>query len=84
MAAEVALVNMKVKQGGKIAEITGGREMVRRLEALGIRPGKRIRKVSSVFDRGPVIVDLDGRMIAVGRGQASRIFVITDLGRVYG
>ncbi|NMA55452.1 MAG: ferrous iron transport protein A [Firmicutes bacterium] len=78
MNGEIALAEMKIGRAGVISQIDGGGRMVRRLEALGVRPGKTVEKVSSVFDRGPVIISLDGRMIAVGRRQAMRIFVIEN------
>ena len=52
--------------------------MVNRLDALGIRPGKRITKVGSMFMRGPVTVQVDRAQVAVGFGMASRIIVELD------
>lgn len=75
---EALLTGISLGQEGKISKISGGGEMIRRLEALGLRPGKKVKKISSVFNRGPVIVDIDGRMVAVGHGQASRIFIAAD------
>ncbi len=49
--------------------------MTRRLSALGIRPGKRLTKVSAMFMRGPVTVRVGGTEIALGFGMASRIVV---------
>jgi len=47
----------------------------RRLEALGLRPGKTIEKVSGMPFSGPVTLVLDGRQIAIGHGAASRVNV---------
>ena len=66
---------MKPGQRGVLVEIRGGHGMVRRLEALGLRLCKRIRKVSSMLMRGPVVVEVDGFQIAIGYGIASRIIV---------
>ena len=49
--------------------------MVRKLEVLGIRPGKAITKISAQFLAGPVTVLVDGRQVAMGRGIASRVQV---------
>ncbi len=49
--------------------------MVNRLSALGIRPGKRITKISAMLMRGPVTVQVDRAQVAVGFGMASRIIV---------
>lgn len=52
--------------------------MVNRLAALGIRPGKRVTKVSSMLMRGPVTVKVDRSQIAVGFGMANRVIVELD------
>ena len=52
--------------------------MVSRLNALGIRPGRRITKVSSMFMRGPVTVRVRQSQIASGFGMANRILVEVD------
>jgi ferrous iron transport protein A len=66
---------MKSGQNGILVEILGGHGMIRRLDALGLRLCKRVRKVSSMLMRGPVVVELDGFQIAIGYGMASRIIV---------
>jgi ferrous iron transport protein A len=71
----VSLACMKPGQIGILVEIRGGHGMIRRLEALGLRLCKRIRKVSSMLMRGPVVVEVDGFQIAIGYGMASRIIV---------
>jgi ferrous iron transport protein A len=49
--------------------------MVNRLNALGIRPGKKITKVNSMLMRGPVTVQLGSTRLAIGFGMANRILV---------
>lgn len=49
-----------------------------RLEAMGIRPGKRITKVSSMFGHGPVTISVDSMQIAIGFGMADKIIVELD------
>ena len=53
----------------------GGRGLARKLDAMGLRPGKELRMISSQFMRGPITVLLDGRQVALGRGIARRILV---------
>jgi len=65
-------------QSGVVIQISGGHGLVRRLEALGIRQGKRITKVSSMFMRGPVTLQIDHFQVAVGYGMAGRILVEVD------
>ena len=72
---QVTLTKMKIGQSGIVAQIQGGHGMVSRLSALGIRPGRRITKISSMFMRGPVTIQVDRTQIAIGRGMAKKIIV---------
>ncbi|HOG14883.1 MAG TPA: FeoA family protein [Synergistales bacterium] len=47
----------------------------RRLEALGLRPGKVVTKVSGMPFFGPVTIVLDGRQIAIGHGICCKVSV---------
>ncbi|NLW49862.1 MAG: ferrous iron transport protein A [Candidatus Brocadiaceae bacterium] len=58
-----------------VVALGGGRGMVNRLEAMGVRPGKQVRKVSTQFMAGPITVLVNGRQLAMGRGIARRIQV---------
>ena len=71
----VSLADMRPGQSGVLVEILGGHGMVRRLSDLGLRLCKRVRKVSSMLMRGPIVVEVDGFQVAVGYGMASRIIV---------
>lgn len=71
----VALTQLRVGEGGVVVGIEGGYGMVRRLEALGIRVGVRIRKLSVQLLGGPVIVRVDNTQLAIGFGLARRIVV---------
>ena len=70
-----ALSRMQTGQSGIVVQIQGGHGMVNRLSALGIRPGKRVTKISGGFARGPVTVQVDRAQVAIGFGMASRILV---------
>jgi len=61
-----------------VIQIQGGYGLVNRLNALGIRPGKRITKISSMFMRGPVTIQVDRAQVAIGFGMARRIIVGLD------
>ncbi len=74
----VTLGQMQSGRSGKVVEIQGGHGLVNRLSALGIRPGKKITKVSSMLMRGPVTIQSGNTQIAVGFGMASRIIVELD------
>ncbi len=74
----VTAAEMVDGQRGVVVRVDGGQKMQNRLEALGIRPGRKIRKVSSAFMKGPTVIEVDGCSIAVGFGMASRIFARTE------
>ncbi len=69
----VALNEMKKGQSGTVAEIHGGRGMRQRLSALGVRPGDTIRVMRSAPFMGPVLVEIGGTELAIGRDIAQRI-----------
>ncbi len=71
----VTLTVMRAGQSGVIVQVEGGPGMVQRLSAMGLRPGKRITKISSMLMRGPVTVQVDRGQVAVGYGMANRIMV---------
>ena len=75
---EITLSRMEVGQGGQVVEIQGGRNMIDRLDAMGIRTGKRVAKVSSMVMRGPVTVRVGNTQLAIGFGMARRIIVRLD------
>jgi len=55
--------------------VRGGHRAVERLGALGIRPGKRVTKVSAMALGGPVTVEVDRSHVAMGRHMADRVLV---------
>jgi ferrous iron transport protein A len=65
-------------QTGTIIQVLGGRGLIRRLEALGIRPGKKVTKISSMLFRGPVNLRADQTQVAIGFGMANKILVEID------
>ena len=74
----VTLRQMQSGQSGKVVEIQGGHGLVNRLSALGIRPGKKITKVSSMLMRGPVTIQSGNTQIAVGFGMANKMIIELD------
>ena len=72
---KLTLVHMKNGQRGVVVEIKGGHGIARRLSALGIRPGRKITKVSAMFMRGPVTIQVDNAEVAIGFGMARRVIV---------
>jgi len=72
---QISLAQMLTGQSGMILRIEGGHGMVNRLNTLGIIPGKKITKVSSMLMRGPVMIEVDRTQVALGFGMAKRILV---------
>jgi ferrous iron transport protein A len=75
---QVALARMQSGQSGTVVEILGRRGAVNRLGIMGIRPGKRLTKISSMFMRGPVTIQLDSTQVAINFGMARKIIVKLD------
>jgi ferrous iron transport protein A len=74
----ITLTRMETGQSGRVVEIQGGFGVIDRLNALGIIPGKRITKISSMLARGPVAIQVDRTQLAIGYGMANKIIVQLD------
>lgn len=71
----INLIQMQPGETGIVKEIQGGQGFIRKLQSMGVRPEKKITKVSSHFWRGPQTVEVGNIQIAIGFGMARRIFV---------
>ncbi len=69
------LLDLDRGEEAEIVSFEGGHMMGRRLENIGIRPGKNVSRISSQILGGPVIVSVEGRQAAMGRGMAARVKV---------
>ncbi len=74
----ISLTQMQSGHSGTVVQIQDGHGLVDRLNALGIMPGKRITKISSMIARGPVTIEVDRAQVAIGFGMANRIIVELD------
>jgi ferrous iron transport protein A len=74
----VTLAQLKTGQSATVFEIKGGRRLADRLNSLGIIPGKKITKTSSMLMRGPVTIEVDRAEVAIGFGMANKIIVNPD------
>ncbi len=59
----------------RVISIAGGRGLYRNLSQMGIHPGDTIVVSGTGAFRGPLLVDIHGIRIALGRGVARRIVV---------
>ena len=72
----INLTQMRPGETGIVKEIQGGGHgLVRKLQSMGLRLGKKITKVSSHFWNGPQTVKVGNIQIAVGFGMAKSILV---------
>jgi len=69
---------MQPGETGTVKAIQGGHGLIRKLQSIGVRPGKKITKISSHFWRGPQTIEIDNMQVAVGFGIAKKIFVEID------
>jgi ferrous iron transport protein A len=75
---QLTLAQMKTGQTGTVVEVLGGHGLIRRLDALGIRPGKKVTKISSTLFHGPVTLKVNNAQVAVGFGMAKKIIIEVD------
>ena len=75
---EVNLGMMQSGDSGIVVRMIGGHHMIDRLNALGIRQGKRIVKLSSMFMKGPVTIKFDSGQVAIGYRMANKIIIKLD------
>jgi len=71
----VSLAKLETNQSGKVIKFTAGPGLVRRLEEMGIRAGKKVTKISGMPLRGPVVIQVGGTRIALGHGMAMKVMV---------
>ena len=69
----VRLTSVRAGTRAVVVTVGGGHGVRHRLSLLGVRPGAELQKVSSLFLRGPVVVQVGGRQVAIGHGMAERI-----------
>lgn len=64
-----------IRQGSRvrIASVNAGRGLQSRLCAMGLTPGTPVEVIS--MTGGPVILEVMGSRLMLGRGMASKVFV---------
>jgi len=71
----IDLTQMGEGERGTVVNIQGGWGLLSKLEALGIKPGTEIVKVSSQLMRGPITIRVGNTQVAIGFGMAHRIII---------
>ena len=72
---ELTLLELKKGKKAHVIGCDGGRGISNKLNAMGVRPGKEIKKISDTFIGGPITIKVGNSNIAIGRGMASRIYL---------
>lgn len=72
---ELPLTQLREGQKGKITRLIGGQGFQRNIRSRGIREGKILEIVTRHPLRGPIVIEIDGRETAIGRGMAERIII---------
>ncbi len=70
----VSLSAMHTGEHGEVIELAGGRRMLSRMTALGFTPGADVTVLQN-YGRGPLITRVRDARIALGRGEAKRVYV---------
>ena len=75
----VNLTDVKSGSKVKVVRIRGGLGIRQRLSCLGIHPGDVMLLQKCGFMKGPVLVNIHGNQVALGRGIAAKILVEIEL-----
>jgi ferrous iron transport protein A len=71
----ISLAEMEIGQSGRILGIAAGIGLSGRLQAMGIRTGKKVTKISGMVLRGPVVIQVEGTRVGLGHGMARKVMV---------
>jgi len=71
----MTLIQVKTGQTVRILRFDGGLGFEHKLRRLGLFPGDSARVLRHAPLGGPILVEVEGRSIALGRGVASRVIV---------
>jgi ferrous iron transport protein A len=72
------LDQMFEKSKAKVIDIRGGPGVRQRLSQMGIHPGDIITILRYGALRGPLLIEIHGSQVALGRGIASKIIVVEE------
>lgn len=72
---EVGVIKEVHSASSKKCGVHGANGFAERIAAMGIRPGKKIKKISSSFLRGPQTIEIGKMQVAIGFGAAKKILV---------
>ena len=71
----INLTELAKGQSGRVIKVNAGAGLIHRLEAIGLRAGTSVTKVSGIPLRGPVIVQAGGTRVGLGHGMARKVLI---------
>ena len=78
---KITLSDLAPGEAGAVRELAGGWGFMSRLATLGFTPGAKLTMVQN-FGHGPLIVSIRGTRIALGRGEAAKVYITRAKGEV--
>jgi ferrous iron transport protein A len=69
------LDHVRENQKAKVIDIQGGQGIRQRLGQMGIHSGDEVAMIRYGALRGPILIEVHGSQVALGRGIASKIIV---------
>ncbi len=72
---ETLITNIDEGKEAMVVRLNGGSGFRRKLTTMGIREGKVVKVVTKQPFGGPLVVEIDGRCVTIGRGMCQRILV---------
>lgn len=70
----IPLAKLPANGRAVIRSFAGGHAVINRLASLGFTPGAMVNMTQN-YGHGPIIVTVRGTRVALGRGEAGKIFV---------
>jgi ferrous iron transport protein A len=69
------LTQIREGQTVEVIEIRGGKQFQKKIDAIGLRVGSKIVKLSAQVLNGPVTIKIGSTKLAIGHGMAKKILV---------
>ena len=69
------LLDVTKNQSVRVITFSGGKGVGFKLRQLGLCPGKEVKVLRYAPLGGPLMIDIGGRSVAIGRGIAARVQV---------
>ncbi len=73
----ISLIDVPIGRRVRV-NLVGGRRLIAKLNQIGLHSGDTVRVLRLAPLGGPILVEINGREIALGRGVAEKIMVETE------